>query len=124
MFSYRSVTVLAIITLLLSGCSFFNHWVYRPDINQGNYVTQGEVDKLKVGQTKAQVVYIMGNPMLSSVFTDNVWYYVFRELPEHGYVTQKTYTILFNQQGNITDIKISSLGDENLQQMDNEQAID
>ncbi|WP_392552821.1 outer membrane protein assembly factor BamE [Orbus wheelerorum] len=124
MFSYRSITVLAITMLLLSGCSFVDRWVYRPDINQGNYITQTEVDKLKVGQTKEQVVYVMGNPMLSSVFTDNVWYYIFRELPEHGYVSQKTYTIIFDQKGNVTDIKTSSLGKENLEQMDNEKELD
>ncbi|WP_392564662.1 outer membrane protein assembly factor BamE [Orbus wheelerorum] len=123
MFSYRSITMLAITMLLLSGCSFVDRWVYRPDINQGNYITQTEVDKLKVGQTKEQVVYVMGNPMLSSVFTDNVWYYIFRELPEHGYVSQKTYTIIFDQKGNVTDIKESSIGKENLEQMDNEKEL-
>ncbi|WP_392561628.1 outer membrane protein assembly factor BamE [Orbus sturtevantii] len=124
MFSYRSITILVITMLLLSGCSFVNRWVYRPDINQGNYITQSEIDKLKVGQTKEQVVYIMGNPMLSSVFTDNVWYYIFRELPEHGYVSQKTYTVIFDQRGKVTDVKISSFGKETLQQMDNEPETD
>lgn len=121
---YRSFITLIVVTLLLNGCSFVDRMVYRPNINQGNYVTQEQVDKLKVGQTKEQVLYIMGTPMLSSVFNDNMWYFVFRELPEHGYVNQKTYTILFDQQGNVTDIKNTSIGKETIEQMDDEKVVD
>ncbi|WP_392566083.1 outer membrane protein assembly factor BamE [Utexia brackfieldae] len=102
---YVLTAVLA--TALLSGCSLFNRVVYRPDINQGNYITQSEVDKLQVGQTKAQVVYVMGSPMLQSVFGDNIWYYVFREQPTHGKVSQVTYTLTFDNQERLTEIKTS-----------------
>jgi len=81
---FRKFTSLAILTsILLTGCSAVDHWVYRPDINQGNYVTPEAIDLLKVGQTKDQVVFILGAPMLTSIFGDNVWYYVFRQQPQH-----------------------------------------
>ncbi|HFU0519335.1 TPA: outer membrane protein assembly factor BamE, partial [Vibrio parahaemolyticus] len=36
---------------LLTGCSVLEKLVYRIDINQGNYVEQSAVDKLKFGMT-------------------------------------------------------------------------
>ena len=49
---------------LLTGCSVVEKLVYRIDINQGNYVEQSAVDKLKFGMTKAQVRFVLGSPML------------------------------------------------------------
>lgn len=121
---YRSSIMLIIVTCLLSGCSFLDSWVYRPDINQGNYITQQEIDQLKIGQTKVQVVYIMGNPVLGSMFDDNVWYYVFRQNPQHGQVSQETYTITFDSKGVVSDIKTSGLNNSNLEQMDNTEATE
>ncbi|QYN44225.1 MULTISPECIES: outer membrane protein assembly factor BamE [unclassified Gilliamella] len=120
----RKFTSLAIVTsILLTGCSTIDRLVYRPDINQGNYVTQDAVDLLKVGQTKEQVVFIMGSPMLTSVFGDNVWYYVFRQQPQHGSVSQITYSIYFNEMGTVSDIKTSSLeGSKTLQEMDKQES--
>ncbi|XKM13980.1 outer membrane protein assembly factor BamE [Orbaceae bacterium ac157xtp] len=113
MFSSRYIISAFMALFLLSGCSFVDRWVYRPDINQGNYVTQDAVDKLEKGQTKEQVQFIMGSPMLTSIYGDDIWYYVFREKPQHGYVSQKTYTIIFNQKGLVEDIQSTSLGETN-----------
>ena len=103
----RFITVVLTTSLFLSGCSFVDRWVYRPDINQGNYVTQDAVDQLAIGQTKEQVNYIMGTPMLTSTFGDDVWYYIFSEKPQHGYVRQQTYTIKFAQD-KVIDIQKSA----------------
>lgn len=116
---YRSSIVFIAATFLLSGCSFLDSWVYRPDINQGNYVTQQALEQLKVGQTKEQVLYVMGTPVLGSVFDDNVWYYVFRQNPQHSAVSQETYTVIFDKKGIVSDIKTSSYKNSNLEQMDN-----
>ncbi len=51
--------------------------VYKLDINQGNYLSQDMVDKLKVGQTKAQVRTSLGTPLLTSAFRDNRWDYIY-----------------------------------------------
>jgi outer membrane protein assembly factor BamE len=105
----KYLIVATLTTVFLSGCSFFEYIIYRPDINQGNYMTQTETSKLQVGQTKQQVLYIMGTPMLKSVFGDNVWYYVFRENPNHGHVSQTTYTLTFNNSDILVDIKSDTI---------------
>ncbi|MWN05426.1 outer membrane protein assembly factor BamE [Gilliamella sp. Pas-s95] len=121
---FRKFTAFAIVTsVLLTGCSVVEHWIYRPDINQGNYVTQDALDLLKVGQSKEQVVFIMGSPMLTSVFGDNVWYYVFRQQPQHGDVSQRSYAVYFDEMGLVKDIKASELdGSKSLEEM-NKQGI-
>ncbi|OCG10419.1 hypothetical protein A9G24_10410 [Gilliamella sp. App6-5] len=121
---FRKFTAFAIVTsVLLTGCSVVERWVYRPDINQGNYVTQDAIELLQVGQSKEQVVFIMGSPMLTSVFGDNVWYYVFRQQPQHEAVSQRTYAVYFDEMGIVKDIKNSELaGSKSLEEM-NKQGI-
>lgn len=106
------------VAILLSGCSYVDRFVYRPDINQGNYITQEAVDKLKVGQTKEQVIYIMGTPMLTTEFGDNIWYYVFRENPQHGSVSQITYSVFFNEKQQVKEITHSAINNATLSDMD------
>jgi len=68
--------------LAASGCSWQNFtWqtfgVYKLDINQGNYVTQDQVDRLKVGLTRQQVRIALGTPLLADPFHANRWDYVY-----------------------------------------------
>ncbi|QIQ20754.1 outer membrane protein assembly factor BamE [Zophobihabitans entericus] len=116
----KSILAAITVSVLLSGCSFVDRWVYRPDINQGNYITAEDAAKLKVGQTKEQVKFILGSPMLTSVFGDNIWYYVFREQPHHGYISQLTYTLTFDGQNRLTDIQTSEMGDQSDAQSEGE----
>jgi outer membrane protein assembly factor BamE len=60
-------------SLLLSGCGL----VYKMEINQGNYVTQDMVEKLKEGQTRQQVRFVLGTPVTESVFHPDRWDYNF-----------------------------------------------
>lgn len=105
--------------ILLSGCSL-GDLVYRPDINQGNFITQKEVDLLKVGLTKEQVQFVMGSPMLSSIYDNDVWYYVFREWPTYEAISQQLYVITFDSQNRVSDIKYSNFGESDLKQMDHQ----
>lgn len=116
---YLSIVLMFSISVL-NGCSFLDSWVYRPDINQGNFITQSSIEKLQLGQTKEQVIYILGTPMLASVFEDNVWYYIFRELPTYGTLSQKSYVLTFGEDGLLSDIKYSSQGRASLEDMDKE----
>lgn len=101
----KSILITLISTFFLAGCSLLNGIIYRPVINQGNYVEKNEVNKLRLGQTKEQVMYIMGSPMLHSIFGGNVWYYVCREQSNHHRIIQKTYTLTFDAQNKLINIK-------------------
>jgi outer membrane protein assembly factor BamE len=69
--------------------------VYKLDINQGNYLSQDMVDKLKVGQTKPQVKATLGTPLISSAFRDNRWDYVY-EFSSAGRLREhRQFTVYF-----------------------------
>lgn len=55
---------------------------YRIEIQQGNYVSQDMIDKLKPGMSREQVRFVLGTPLLTDMFHANRWDYVFfRERP-------------------------------------------
>ncbi|MEM0912106.1 MAG: outer membrane protein assembly factor BamE [Pseudomonadota bacterium] len=58
----------------LSACS---NWIYRIDIPQGNFLDQKDVDKLRVEMTKAQVEFVLGQPVITDSFDKDTWYYVY-----------------------------------------------
>ena len=50
---------------------------YRMEIQQGNYVTQEMVAQLKPGLTRDQVRFVLGTPLVSDIFHEERWDYVF-----------------------------------------------
>lgn len=55
----------------LAGC------VYRPDIQQGNFLELKDVDQVTQGMTRSQVRYLLGTPMISDPFEAQRWDYVY-----------------------------------------------
>jgi outer membrane protein assembly factor BamE len=69
--------------------------VYKMDINQGNYLSQDMVDKLKVGMTQTQVRQALGTPLVASPFRADRWDYVY-EYTRQGRVTEhRIFTVWF-----------------------------
>ena len=70
----------AALCFLLAACSnvprFFNE--YKIDIQQGNVLSQEMVAQLKPGQTRDQVRFLLGTPLIADVFHQQRWDYVYR----------------------------------------------
>lgn len=87
----------------LAGCATVDEYlptvrsfgVYKLDINQGNYLTQDLVDKLKVGQTKQQVRTLLGTPLVTTVFRDNRWDYVYEFRRQGRVLEHRQFTVYF-----------------------------
>ena len=62
---------LMLFALALGAC------VHKIDVQQGNYVTEDLVERLKVGMTKTEVRQLLGTPLLVDVFHNNQWDYYF-----------------------------------------------
>lgn len=63
---------------LTAGCSFAPSLTpYRMEIQQGNYITQEMVAQLKPGLTRDQVRFVLGTPLVSDIFHEGRWDYVF-----------------------------------------------
>ena len=97
-----SVVLLAGVALA-AGCSTIDTYaptlrtfgVYKLDINQGNYISQDQVDKLRVGQTRQQVKLVMGTPLIESVFRNDRWDYSYLFIRQGRTVEQRNFTVYF-----------------------------
>jgi len=64
--------------LLTAACGLMpNLTPYRIEVQQGNYVTEEMAAQLKPGLTRDQVRFILGTPLVSDIFHEERWDYVF-----------------------------------------------
>jgi len=67
--------LLLVLPLLAAACGPFRP--YRMEIQQGNFVTQEMAAQLKPGMTRDQVRFVLGTPLVSDIFHEDRWDYVF-----------------------------------------------
>ncbi len=94
-----SMKKILIAVLLLGGCGKVplppGIAPYKIDIQQGNYVTQEMLAKLKPGMTRSQVRFALGTPLLVDPFRTDRWDYVYT-LQKSGELTeQRVVTVIF-----------------------------
>ena len=85
-------TLATLAAFALTGCGL----VYKMEINQGNYVTQDMVTKLKEGQSRQQVRLVLGTPTTESVFHKDRWDYTYSLERRGRSVTSHKLTVLFD----------------------------
>ena len=83
-------------SLMLAGCSSIPALsIYKLDINQGNYITQDQVEKLKVGQTRQQVKTALGTPLVADAFHATRWDYVYEFQRRGRLLEHRQFTVYF-----------------------------
>lgn len=87
-------------TLLLSGCGYIPAvppllTPYKIDIQQGNYITQDMIAKLKPGMSRSQVRFALGTPLIMDPFRTDRWDYVYTMYKGGKLVEQRTVTVVF-----------------------------
>lgn len=85
-----------LLALVLTACGS-SKWgfPYRPDVQQGNWITSEEVAQLQPGMTRDQVRYILGTPTLQNVFREDRWDYPYYNKPGYGKTQQRQFTVWF-----------------------------
>lgn len=68
---------------------------HKIDVQQGNYVTQEMVAKLKPGMSRSQVRFVLGTPLITDVFHESRWDYVYRLEKAGKLVEQRKLTVVF-----------------------------
>ena len=104
----KCLTSLFACSLLLSACAqttdITSHLTpYRIDVRQGNMVTQEMVAQLKPGQTREQVRFILGTPLVADMFHADRWDYVYRFQPGYGEFQQRRFVVYF-QDGKLVKV--------------------
>jgi outer membrane protein assembly factor BamE len=89
--SRRLGAVLAALALGLasSGC------VYRMTVQQGNYLEKRNTDQLTTGMTKVQVRYLLGTPMVPTLFDNDRWDYMYYLKVGRQQPIQRQLTVYF-----------------------------
>jgi outer membrane protein assembly factor BamE len=82
-----------VLSALLAGCMLTPHKI---DIQQGNYVDQAMVAKLKPEMTRSQVRFILGTPLIADAFHQNRWDYVFLTGKANDVRARHKVTVIFN----------------------------
>jgi outer membrane protein assembly factor BamE len=96
---------------LVAGCNF-NSYIYRPDVHQGNLVTKEMADQLQIGMSRAQVQFLMGEPLIKSQLHENRWDYLYYSNPRRGDIVKRPVTLWFDEQGLLTKIDHGELPTE------------
>jgi len=82
--------------LALSACGTTNWgFPYRPDVQQGNWITSEQVAQLQEGMTREQVRFILGTPTLQDIFRSNRWDYPYYNKPGYGPEQERKFTVWF-----------------------------
>jgi outer membrane protein assembly factor BamE len=97
------LAALAVAVSLVAGCATIetyaptlrSYGVYKIDINQGNFLSQDMVDKLKVGQSRQQVRTILGTPLVVTLFRDDRWDYLYEFTRQGRVVEHRAFTVYF-----------------------------
>lgn len=97
------IVALALAASLLASCATFDRYaptwrslgVYKIDINQGNYLSQDVVDRLKVGMTQQQVRQLLGTPLVTSPFRTDRWDYPYAFTRQGQMVEHRNFTVYF-----------------------------
>ncbi len=76
----KLITLMAVLTI--AGCKQAPELPsiispYRIDVQQGNVITQEMVGKLKAGQTRSQVRFVLGSPLVTDMFHSDRWDYIY-----------------------------------------------
>lgn len=88
----RFLAILAIFSFA-AGCGL----VHRIDVQQGNYVTEDVVAKLKNGMTKSEVRLVLGTPLLSDPFHADRWDYYFSSAKGGKTQERKLFSVFFKE---------------------------
>lgn len=104
----RAAVAVGALACVLAACGT-GKWgfPYRPDVQQGNWVTATEIEQLQPGMSREQVRYILGTPTLQNVFRSDRWDYPYYNKPGYGKIEQRTFTVYFDG-----DVLMSWSGDE------------
>jgi outer membrane protein assembly factor BamE len=97
----RRAAALLSLAAILSGCASITHFLpgfltpYRPDVQQGNVITNEMVEQLRPGMTRDQVRFMLGTPLLADAFHKDRWDYLYYLNPRVGPIQRRNLVIYF-----------------------------
>ncbi len=104
------VLLLLLASIAVAGCSL----IYKLPTRQGNVLEQKQLDQLKTGMTREQVVYLLGTPLAASPFRTERWDYLGYYKSPRGEVSSRTVTLLFAGDSLTSMVGTAPIADSNV----------
>src|SRR5690349_22824375 len=89
----RLLLTLLLCACLLTGCFLKPHKI---DVQQGNYLDQATILKLKPGMTRSQVRFLLGTPLIADPFHPERWDYMYLDRKKGKLKSEKRLTLYFD----------------------------
>jgi outer membrane protein assembly factor BamE (lipoprotein component of BamABCDE complex) len=83
--------------LFITTLSFCLCACFHPDIDQGNNYTLEDIQSLKIGMQKNDVIELLGNPVFTSPFDSNELIYIYYNYPNRGKTTKHHVSLVFKK---------------------------
>lgn len=97
-----------IMPLFLCGCSgvTFSEWhfPYMMEVQQGYYITDSQMQQIKVGMTKDQVIFVLGQPLSQYLFDKNRWDFNYQDYKNNSLKKSYVVTLYFDSNENVNKI--------------------
>ena len=94
--SIKQLLILAALSISLAGCQHLPVG-YDVEVQQGNIISQEQLQHLKVGMSREQVVEIMGEPVMVNTFDNRCWDYVYTDVSRKKSFVNSKVTLIFQQ---------------------------
>ena len=91
---WAGMTALALLLAVQGACGV---GPYKLDVQQGNVVTQEMVSKLRLDMTRSQVKFVLGTPLVASVFRPERWDYYYRSTKGRKAADRRLITLIFEE---------------------------
>jgi outer membrane protein assembly factor BamE len=88
----KSFLALLVCVPLLAACFLKPHKI---DVQQGNYLDQDTVSKLKPDMTRSQVRFLLGTPLIADPFHPERWDYLYLDRKKGELKAAKRLTLIF-----------------------------
>lgn len=103
---------------LSAACSYKPSFIneYKIDIQQGNVLNEDAVAQLKPGQTRDQVRFLLGTPLITDIFHQQRWDYVYRyQSGQTKKIESRKLTVFFDADGRLErvsgDVAVAEVAD-------------
>ncbi len=95
----RPTLLLLALTAALAAC------VFKPEIRQGNFLSDDKIAQVKPGLTPAQVQFILGKVMVQDPFHPDRWDYVQYVNPNNGKPIENWHVVVYFKDGKVDHVE-------------------
>lgn len=74
-----------------------NSFLYRPDVAQGNLITEEMLSQIQTGMSRSQVHFILGEPLIKSDMHLKRWDYIYYYNPRMGEIERRHLVLFFDE---------------------------